>query len=132
MKRILVLVMAAAFVVAACSSTEDAVDAYCDDLSSLASALQEGQSLTASSTVDDVQQVRDDVTSAYDDAVSSAQDVDDAVTGEIQSAQQAFSDAVGAIPDDSSVSDGLAAVQTAWTQYVSAVDAAISQVNCSS
>lgn len=131
MKRLIALALAATMVVAACSSsTEDAVGEYCDDLGTLQTALQSVSTLSASSSVDDVNAVGDSIKDAYNDVVSSADGVDDAVTSEIEDAQKAFSDSVNAISGDASVSDALADLQAAEQTYVAAVDAAVSKVSC--
>lgn len=131
MKRLIALALAATMVVAACSSsTEDAVGDYCDDLGTLQAALQSVSTLSASSSVDDVNAVGDSIKDAYNDVVSSADGVDDAVTSEIEAAQKTFTDSVNAISGDASVSDALADLQAAEQTYVAAVDAAVSKVSC--
>lgn len=133
MKRLAVFVAVLALVATACSdSVEDATDAYCDDLSTLASALGEVSSLSATSTVDDVQDIADDISDAYDDVVSSAANVDDAVTSEIDSARSDFQSSVSSISSDSSVADALADLQTAGQTYAAAVQSTLSKVDCSS
>ena len=132
MKKLVALALATTLVVAACSSsTEDAVDTYCDDLGTLKTSLQEVGTLSATSSVDDVNGVADDIKSAYDDVVSSASGVDDAVVSEIQAAQQTFQDSVNAISGDASVSDALAQLQAAEQTYEASVNAAFAKVNCS-
>lgn len=133
MKKLVALAMAATFVVAACSSsTEDAVDTYCDDLGTLQTSLQEVGNLSATSSVDDVNAVADDIKSAYDDVVSSADGVDNAVVSEVEAAQKTFSDSVDAISGDASVADALTQLQAAEDAYASSVNAALAKVSCSS
>lgn len=132
MKKLMALLMATTFVVAACSSTEDAVDKYCDDLSDLKSAVQDAGSLTASSSVDDVNDASEKITKAYDAVISSASGVTDAVTSDIEDAQQTYVDTVNGLSGDSSVSDALSDLQTAQATYASSVESTLSQVSCSS
>jgi len=131
MKKLVALAVAATFVVAACSSsTEDAVGTYCDDLGTLQTSLQEVGTLSATSSVDDVNAVADDIQSAYDDVVSSADGVDDAVVSEIQAAQDTFADSVNGISGDASVADALSQLQAAEETYNASVDAALAKVDC--
>jgi hypothetical protein len=133
MKRFALLFAVVALVATACSdSVEDATDAYCDDLSALSTALGEVSTLNASSTVDDVQNVADNISDAYDDVVSSAANVDDAVTSEIDSARSDFQSSVSSISSDASVSEALTDLQTAGQTYAAAVQSTLSKVDCSS
>jgi ABC-type glycerol-3-phosphate transport system substrate-binding protein len=133
MKKLMALLMAATFVVAACSSsTEDAVDQYCDDLGDLKSAVQDAGSLTASSSVDDVNDASEEITKAYDAVISSASGVTDAVTSDIEAAQQTYVDTVNGLSGDSSVSDAFSDLQAAQSTYASSVESTLSQVSCSS
>jgi hypothetical protein len=133
MKRFVLSFAVVALVATACSSSvEDATEAYCDDLEALGTALGEVSSLSATSSVDDVQDVADDISDAYDDVVSSAADVDDAVTSEIDSARSDFQSSVSAISSDSSVAEALTDLQTAGQTYAAAVQSTLSKVDCSS
>jgi hypothetical protein len=133
MKKLIALVLAMAFVVAACSSnsTEDAVDTYCDDLGTLKTSLESLNELTAQSTVDDVNNAKEAVKSAYDATVASAENVDGAVAGEIDTAQSTWQSTVDAIPGDATVADSLTAIQTADAAYLASVNTAVDKVDCS-
>lgn len=133
MKKLIVLVLAMAFVVAACSSsTEDSVDTYCDDLATLKTSIQDLTALTASSTMDDVDAAKQAVTSAYDATVSSAGDVDAAVASELEAAQSTWQSTVDGIPSDATVEEALTTVQTADAAFLSSVESTLDKVNCSS
>ncbi len=133
MKRLIAFVAVAALALAACSSSvEDATEAYCDDLESLAGAIASVNSLSATSSVDDFQDTADDISDAFDDVRSSAADVEDAVTDEIDSARSDFRDAVEDIDSSESLAAGIENVQAAAVAYVDAVNATLAKVDCSS
>ena len=133
MKKLIALVFAMALVVAACSSsTEDDVKTYCDDLGTLQTSLQALTALTAQSTMDDVNSAKEAVKSAYDATVSSASNVDDAVSSELADAQNTWQSAVDAIPSDATVETAMATVTTADQAYLASVNTTLDKVNCSS
>jgi Iap family predicted aminopeptidase len=133
MKRLIAFVAVAALALAACSSSvEDATEAYCDDLETLAGAIASVNSLSATSSVDDFQDTADDISNAFDDVRSSAADVEDAVTDEIDSARSDFRDAVEDIDSSESLAAGIENVQAAAVAYVDAVNATLAKVDCSS
>ncbi len=132
MKKLIALVLAMAFVVAACSSTstEEAVTAYCDDLGNLKSSLVSMTDLDIGSTLDDVNNAKEEVKKAYDKTVESAQGVDDAVLKEMENATSEWQKAVDAIASDATIEDALVTVQAADGAYIVAIDAALSKVTC--
>jgi hypothetical protein len=133
MKRLIAFVAVAALALAACSSSvEDATEAYCNDLETLAGAIASVNSLSATSSVDDFQDTADDISNAFDDVRSSAADVEDAVTDEIDSARSDFRDAVEDIDSSESLAAGIENVQAAAVAYVDAVNATLAKVDCSS
>jgi ABC-type transporter Mla subunit MlaD len=133
MKRLIAFVAVAALALAACSSSvEDATEAYCDDLETLAGAIASVNSLSATSSVDDFQDTADDISDAFDDVRSSAADVEGAVTDEIDSARSDFRDAVEDIDSSESLAAGIENVQAAAVAYVDAVNATLAKVDCSS
>jgi PBP1b-binding outer membrane lipoprotein LpoB len=133
MKKILALVLAMAFVVAACSSsTEDSVETYCDDLGTLQTSLQSLAALDATATIDQVNEAKDAVKSAYDATVASAQDVDDAVLSDLEDAQGTWQDSIDAIPGDATVDQALQALQAADATYLTSVNSTMEKVSCSS
>jgi Iap family predicted aminopeptidase len=133
MRRLIAFVAVAALALTACSSSvEDATEAYCDDLETLAGAIASVNSLSATSSVDDFQDTADDISNAFDDVRSSAADVEDAVTDEIDSARSDFRDAVEDIDSSESLAAGIENVQAAAVAYVDAVNATLAKVDCSS
>lgn len=133
MKRLIAFVVVATLALSACSSSvEDATEAYCDDLETLAGAIASVNSLSATSSIEDFQDTADDISDAFDDVRSSAADVEGAVTDEIDSARSDFRDAVDDIDDSDSLSAGIADVQAAAVAYVDAVNATLAKVDCSS
>lgn len=131
MKKLIVLVLAMAFVVAACSSsTEDTVEAYCDDLGELRTSLQSLSALTAQSTVDDVNNAKADVKSAYDNTVSAAGAVDEAAAGEIEDAQNTWQSTVDAIPSDATVEEAMSSITTANDAYMGSLTTTYQKLSC--
>ncbi len=103
---------------AGCSqSVEEAGGEYCSDLDTLRGELAALTSLVGGdATVEQLQEQRDAVREAYDAAVSSAGDLDQAVSNEADQAYEDYQDAVDAIPGDASLTE-------AGPQYVAAVQA---------
>jgi hypothetical protein len=133
MKKLIALVLAMAFVVAACSSsTEDSVQTYCDDLGTLQTSLQSLAALDATATIDQLNDAKDAVKTAYDATVASAQDVDDAVLSELEDAEGTWEDAIGAIPGDATVEQALQSLQAADAAYLTSVNGTMDKVACSS
>ena len=132
MKKLIALVIAMAFVVAACSSsTEEVVAAYCDELTGLQTAVQDAGSLTNQSTIDDYAAAKDNIVSSYQAAVEAATDVDDAVAAEIEDAQSAYQAAIKDIPSDASVESALITYEAAQKQYAASIKATLAKVSCS-
>jgi len=132
MKKLIVLVLAMAFVVAACSSsTEDNVETYCDDLGTLKTSLQDLTALTAQSTMDDIDSAKKAVSDAYDATVSSADAVDASVASELEDARNTWQSTVDGIPSDATVEDAMATVTTADEAFLTAVNATFDKVSCS-
>lgn len=133
MKKLIVLVLAMAFVVAACSSsTEDTVEAYCDNLGTLKTSLQNLTSLSAQSTMDDVDSAKKAVSDAYDATVSSADAVDSAVASELETARNTWQSTVDGIPSDATVEEAMTTVTAADEAFLASVNTTLEKVDCSS
>ena len=132
MKKLIALVFAMALIVAACSSsTEDTVEAYCDDLGTLKTSLQDLTSLSAQSTMDDIDSAKEAVSDAYDATVSSAGAVDDAVASELEDARNTWQSTVDGIPSDATVEEAMTTVTTADGAFLTSVNATLEKVSCS-
>ena len=132
MKKLIALVFAMALIVAACSSsTEDTVEAYCDDLGTLKTSLQDLTSLSAQSTMDDIDSAKEAVSDAYDATVSSAGAVDDAVASELEDARNTWQSTVDGIPSDATVEEAMTTVTTADEAFLTSVNATLEKVSCS-
>jgi PBP1b-binding outer membrane lipoprotein LpoB len=133
MKKLIALLLAMAFVVAACSSsTEDTVETYCDDLGTLKTSLQDLTSLSAQSTMDDVDSAKKAVSDAYDATVSSADAVDSAVASELETARNTWQSAVDGIPSDATVEEAMTTVTAADEAFLASVNTTHEKVDCSS
>jgi hypothetical protein len=132
MKKLFALVLAMAFVVAACSSsTEDTVEAYCDDLGTLKTSLQDLTALSTQSTMDDVDSAKQAVSDAYDATVSSADAVDGSVASELEDARNTWQSTVDGIPSDATVDEAMTTVTAADEAFLTSVNATLDKVSCS-
>jgi hypothetical protein len=113
------------------TSKADAVSTLCSSLTSLESSLKNLTGLSSSSSKTDFQS---DVTAVQDDwnqVKSDAQAVQNASTGELDSAWSSFESAVKDIPNDASVQDAVSDVTQSADALASAAKTTASQVNCS-
>jgi nucleotide-binding universal stress UspA family protein len=131
MKRLIAAVFVAALVVSACSpSLEDAQAAFCDDLSTLfdtMGGITGEPNIEPSTSVEVVKSYATDVADDYEDVVSSAQDLEEAVLDEIESLNADFQDAVDSIPDDGTMAEVFEQFAGAWGAYVVAVGATLNR-----
>jgi len=132
LKKVWTLVAAALLVVAlgvalaACGeeeTSEEAKQQLVGDLETFKASFDGLKDLTASSSIDDVKAVREDVQAAWDQVVVSAADVREAEIGEVESAWDDLARAVDDISGDTPVSqilpsliDELAALQSAYDE----------------
>ena len=125
MKRLLAVVFTVALVVSACSpSLEQAQAAFCEDLQTLfetMGGITGEPEIAPTTSVEVVKSYASDVADAYEDVVSSAQDLDEAVMDEIETAREDFSDAVDSIPEDGTIAEVFEQFQAAWGTYVMTV-----------
>ena len=118
MRRLLATVSIAALVVSACSSgSEDAQAAYCDDLSTLLETMgaTTGEpNIEPTTSVEEVKSHASDLAAAYEDVVSSAQDLGEAAAfDQIEAARADFQSVVDSIPDDGTMAQ-------VWEQFADA------------
>lgn len=113
-------------------SKTEAASALCSSLKSLETSLKNLTSLPSSATKSDYQNNVDAVQSDWNTVKSDAQDVQNAPTGDLDSAWDSFTSAVKNVPDDASVSDAVSDVTQSADALVSAAQSTASQVDCSS
>ena len=113
---IAVAVAAGALLLAGCTeSVEDASGDYCSNLDSLQAELAALESLLAGdATLDEINEQREVVRDAFDATAASAGDLNEAVSGEADSANDSYPDAYAGVP-------GHATHSEAGPQYASAV-----------
>ena len=128
------LVLIIPIVAFACSDDDgpsevDAVAVLCSDLATLQAADAAFDSLSSSSTLDEIKAAGNVYDSAVDNVVSSAKDVASARSAPIEDATNDLDKAISDIPSDvtisealDSISDELAAVDAAYTEAFSGVD----------
>jgi len=129
-----VVVMVAALGVAvACSddepSEEEARAALCGDLEQLDVAVDTLLQLDAQSTVGEVRAARDNVSDAVEEVQSSAEDVPDAETGDLQLAYDDLNETIENIQDDQTIQEVLDAVTTA-AENVAAAEQQLFDLSC--
>ena len=112
-------------------SKTEAVSNLCGSLDDLEASVKDLTSLSSSASKDEYQSDVDAVQSGWDQVKADAQDVQDASTGELDSAWDDFSAAVKNVPDDASVSDAVDDISQSAQALGSAAQSTASQVNCS-
>jgi hypothetical protein len=113
-------------------SKTEAVSNLCGSLQNLEASVKSLTSLSSSSSMDDFQSDVDAVQSDWDQVKTDIQDVQDAPSGELDSAWDDFSAAVKDVPNDASVSDAVSDVTDSGQALVSAAQSTASEINCSS
>ena len=111
-------------------SKTEATSSLCSSLSSLETSLKNLTGLSSSSSKSEYQS---DVTAVQDDwnqVKSDAQAVQNAPTGDLDSAWDDFSSAVKNVPNDASVSDAVDDVTQSAQALVSTAQTTASEVNC--
>ena len=114
-------------------SKTDAVSSLCESLKTLDASVKNLTSLDPSSA--SKSQYQADVTAVQDDwnqVKSDAQAVQNAPTGDLDSAWDDFESAVKSVPDDSSVSDALDDVSQSAQALVSTAKSTASELDCGS
>ena len=114
------------------TSKAQEVSSLCASLKTLESSLQALTGLSSSSSMTEFQADVTVVDNAWDQVKTDAQAVQDAPTGDLDSAWDGFTAAVKDIPDSSSVSDAVSSVTQSADQLVSAAESTAQQVNCTS
>jgi len=113
-------------------SKAESVNSLCSSLKSLESSVKTLTSLPSGTSKNQYQSDVDAVQSDWSQVKSDAQAVQNAPTGDLDSAWNSFSSAVKNVPNDSSVSDAVDDITQSGQQLVSAAQSTASQVNCSS
>jgi hypothetical protein len=112
---------------AGCTTQQSAPQAeaqLCQDLGELDAALMQMESLNQNSTTGELRDAQENVTEAMQQVRESGQGVNEARTRDLDTAYQNLENGVRAIPDDATVTEGLAsireelaAVRNAWRQF---------------
>jgi len=113
-------------------SKTEAVNSLCSSLKSLESSLKNLTGLSSSSSKADYENDINAVQSDWNQVKSDAQAVQNAPTGDLDSAWDSFSSAVKNVPNDASVQDAVSDVTQSADQLASAAQSTAAQVNCSS
>ena len=134
MKTRLMFAVVLAVALSACStSVEDAQAAYCDDLHTLfvtMGGITGEPNMEPSTSVDIVKTYASNVADAYEDVASSARDLDDAVTDEVEAARSDFLEAVDTLPDNGTISEVFEQFRVAWGTYVFTVGETLVSLGC--
>jgi len=132
------LAVAAAVVLAmplaACSSsdsTPEANEAYCGTLDALSAEIAELTSLAqGNATVAELQAQRIAISQSAEDVAAAADDVDEAIAAEMSGAEEAFEDAIDAIPSDATLEEAASAYTAAAQDYNDALRTEFQQLGC--
>ena len=113
-------------------SKTEAVSNLCTSLQGLDTAVKNLTGLPSSASKTEYQTDVTAVQNAWNQVKTDAQDVQDAPTGDLDSAWNDFSSAVKNVPNDSSVSDAVSSITQSADALVSTAKTTASEVNCSS
>lgn len=113
-------------------SKSEAVSNLCSSLRSLGDSVKTLTGLSSSSSKADYQADLTAVQNDWNQVKSDAQAVQDAPTGDLDTAWDSFSSAVKNVPDAASVQDAVSDIAQSADQLASAAETTASQVNCSS
>ena len=111
-------------------SKTEATSSLCSSLSSLETSLKNLTGLSSSSSKSEYQSDVTAVQNDWNQVKSDAQTVQNAPTGDLDSAWNDFSSAVKNVPNDASVSDAVDDVTQSAQALVSAAQTTASEVNC--
>ena len=104
----------------------------CSSLSALETSVKNLTSLGSGASQSEYQSDVTAVQNDWNQVQSDAQDVQNAPTGDLDSAWDSFESAVKNVPNDSSVSDAVNSITQSANQLVSAAQSTASEVSCSS
>lgn len=113
-------------------SKTEAVSSLCSSLTTLESSVNSLTSLSSSSSKDEYQADLTTVQNDWNQVKSDAQAVQNAPTGDLDSAWDSFSSAVKNVPNDASVQDAVNDITEAGKNLVSTAQSTASQIDCSS
>jgi hypothetical protein len=119
----------------ACSSSEDTADTnaqYCTSSAAAQAEVADLKTLVSGggATIDDVKAQVESIGTATATAAEDAADLADSVKADIKAADQAFDDAIKAIPSDATLADAAAAYQSAITAWDAAMVSIRTEVGC--
>lgn len=103
----------------------------CSSLQALETSAKNLTSLGSDASKSDYQTDLNAVQDDWDQVKSDAQDVENAPTGDLDSAWDSFESAVKNVPNDASVSDAVDSITQSADQLVSTAKSTASEVNCS-
>jgi hypothetical protein len=113
-------------------SKTEAVSSLCASLGTLESSVQALTSLPSTASKDEYEADVTAVDNAWDQVKTDLQDVQDAPSGDLDSAWDDFTSTVKNVPNDSSVSDAVSDITQSAQALVSAAQTTASEVDCSS
>ena len=119
----------------ACSSSDDTAETsaqYCTSSAAAQAEVAELKTLVGGgeATIDDVKAQVESIGTATATAAEDAADLADSVKADITAADQAFDDAIKAIPGDATLSDAAAAYQSAITAWDAAMVSIRTEAGC--
>lgn len=120
----------------ACSSSGDTADtnaAYCESAANVQTEVASLKTLVTggSATVDQVQEQRDVIASAVQDAQKQAESLADSIQADVKAADDTFEAALQAIPGDATLPQAAASYAAAIQAWDASVKAIRTEVGCS-
>ena len=113
-------------------SKTETLNTFCDSLTTLGGSITTLTSLPNSATKTDYENAVSAVQDDWNQVTSDAQAVQDAPTGDLDSAWDSFTAAIKDVPNDASVEEAVNDVSQSAEQLASAANTTASEVNCSS
>jgi hypothetical protein len=126
-------VAVAAFGLAACDdepTQAEANEAFCDAAANYVAALRDLRDLDQDSTVDELEDTRDQVASLYDEMVEAAAGVAEVQLDEVDEARNDLRDAVDSISGEATLGEALDEVDDEITNVVSELSQVLNDVDC--
>jgi hypothetical protein len=119
----------------ACADSQDTADAnaaFCDANAGVQAEVEALRSLVSSGDVslETFREQVDQITEASAAANNPAEELAESVRADLRAANEAFSDAVEAIPDDAGLAQAVAAYRAAVAEWESSIEAIRSEVGC--
>jgi hypothetical protein len=126
---------AAMLLLAACDdepTQEEAEEQFCDDVGALGAALGELRDVDNETSVEDFEAARESVRNAYDNVITSAQQLREVRLDDLQEANDNLRAAIDDIDDDASLDEALSSIDEEVEEVTLQLSQVLNDVNCGS